>query len=121
MCNRIRIMQANNKWREGGTYRAAGHFVIGGLGGGGAGALASGGISLAADKLKSMQVSCPSVRNTFCIEFQPLFFQRSASRGWSLIGLRHFSTLRCACFLHKSCHSRRHCPCPLRTVLLALI
>jgi hypothetical protein len=66
-------------------------------------------------------VSCPSVRNTLCVEFQPLFFQRSASRGWSLIGLRHFSTLRCACFLHKSCHSRRHCPCPLRTVLLALI
>ena len=55
MCNRIRIMQANNKWREGGTYRAAGHFVIGGLGGGSAGALASGGISLAADKLNSLQ------------------------------------------------------------------
>ncbi|KZS00419.1 Uncharacterized protein APZ42_003271, partial [Daphnia magna] len=44
-----------DKWREGGTYRAAGHFVIGGLGGGGAGALASGGISLAADKLNSLQ------------------------------------------------------------------
>ncbi|WP_346309067.1 hypothetical protein [Limnohabitans sp.] len=48
-------MQANNKWREGGTYRAAGHFAIGGLGGGSAGALASGGISLAADKLNSLQ------------------------------------------------------------------
>jgi hypothetical protein len=44
-----------DKWREGGMYRAAGHFVIGGLGGGSAGALASGGISLAADKLNSMQ------------------------------------------------------------------
>jgi hypothetical protein len=44
-----------DKWREGGTYRAAGHFVIGGLGGGSAGALASGGISLAADKLNSLQ------------------------------------------------------------------
>ncbi len=44
-----------DKWREGGVYRAAGHFVIGGLGGGGAGALASGGISLAADKLNSLQ------------------------------------------------------------------
>jgi filamentous hemagglutinin len=44
-----------DKWREGGTYRAAGHFAIGGLGGGGAGALASGGISLAADKLNSLQ------------------------------------------------------------------
>ncbi len=55
MCNRIRTMQANNKWREGGTYRAAGHFVIGGLGGGSAGALASGGISLAADKLNNLQ------------------------------------------------------------------
>ncbi|WP_291915360.1 hemagglutinin repeat-containing protein, partial [Limnohabitans sp.] len=44
-----------DKWREGGTYRAAGHFAIGGLGGGGAGALASGGISLAADSLNSLQ------------------------------------------------------------------
>ena len=44
-----------DKWREGGVYRAAGHFAIGGLGGGGAGALASGGISLAADKLNSLQ------------------------------------------------------------------
>jgi hypothetical protein len=68
-----------------------------------------------------LAVSCPSVRDTFGVEFQPLFFQRPASRGWSLIGLRHFSTLRCACFLHKSCHSRRHCPCPLRTMLFELI
>jgi filamentous hemagglutinin len=44
-----------DKWREGGVYRAAGHFAIGGLGGGSAGALASGGISLAADKLNSLQ------------------------------------------------------------------
>jgi hypothetical protein len=112
MCNRIRIMQANNKWREGGTYRAAGHFVIGGLGGGGAGALASGGISLAADKLKSMQVSCPSVRNTFCIEFQPLFFQRSASRGWSLIGLRHFFDCAVPAFCTKAATRAGIAPAP---------
>ncbi len=54
MFSRILIKQAD-KWREGGTYRAAGHFAIGGLGGGGAGALASGGISLAADSLNSLQ------------------------------------------------------------------
>jgi hypothetical protein len=47
-------------------------------------------------------VSCPSVRITFGTEFQPLFFQRSACRGWSLMGLLHLLVLRCACPLRKT-------------------
>jgi hypothetical protein len=35
--------------------------------------------ALAGDK-NALEVSCPSVRHTLCVEFQPLFFQRSASR-----------------------------------------
>ena len=46
-----------------------------------------------------LMVSCPSVRNTFGVRFQPLFFQRPASQGWSLIGLRHFfNTALCLLF-----------------------
>jgi hypothetical protein len=37
-----------DKWREGGMYRAAGHFVIGGLGGGGAGMATAGTLGTAA-------------------------------------------------------------------------
>jgi hypothetical protein len=65
-------------------------------------------------------VSCPSVRNTLCIEFQPLFFQRSASQGWFLMGLLHLLVLRCAFFLCNFRHSRRHLPCLTRTVLFEL-
>ncbi len=39
---------------------------------------------------ESLTVSCPSVRNTLCVEFQPLFFQRSASQCSFLMGLLHF-------------------------------
>jgi hypothetical protein len=66
-------------------------------------------------------VSGPSVRNSFFAEFQPLFFQRSASRSWFLMGLLHLLVLRCACFLSKFRHSRRLPPCPVRTVRLDLI
>ncbi len=52
------------------------------------------GIALSADQV----VSCPSVRNSFFAESQPLFFQRSASWGWFLMGSRYFFVLRCARF-----------------------
>jgi hypothetical protein len=35
--------------------------------------------------------------------------------------LLHFLVLRSACFLCKFKHSRRHDPCPMRTVLFGLI
>ncbi len=37
----------------------------------------------------------------FLLNFNPLFFQRSALRGWFLMGLRHFFVLRCAVFEQK--------------------
>jgi hypothetical protein len=69
----------------------------------------------------TLWVSCPSVRNSFFAEFQPLFFQRPASLGWFLMGLLHLWALRCACFLCNFRHTRRHCPCPMRTVLFGLV
>lgn len=47
-------------------------------------------------------VSCPSVRNSFFAESQPLFFQRSASWGWFMMGSRYFFVLRCARFSTKA-------------------
>ena len=47
-------------------------------------------------------VSCPSVRNSFFAESQPLFFQRSASWGWFLMGSRYFFVLRCTRFSTKA-------------------
>jgi hypothetical protein len=59
-----------------------------------------------------VQVSCPSVRNTFGVEFQPLFFQRSASRGWSLIGLRHFFDCAVPAFCTKAATRAGIAPAP---------
>lgn len=52
---------------------------------------------------------------------QPLFFSKISFSGQFFNGVVALFRLRCACFLHKICHSRRHCPCPLRTVLLAFV
>jgi hypothetical protein len=57
-------------------------------------------------------VSYPSVRDTFGVEFQPLFFQRSASRGWSLIGLRHFFDCAVPAFCTKAATRAGIAPAP---------
>ena len=64
---------------------------------------------------------CATRRNTLCVEFQPLFFQRPASLGWFLMGLLHLWVLRCVCFLCNFRHTRRHHPCPMRTVLFGSV
>ena len=51
------------------------------------------------EQVRAVMSKCPE--QVFA-ESQPLFFQRSALRGWFLMGLLHLLLLRCACSLCKT-------------------